>query len=138
VPLPLPLEACVTLCVSGGWAAGVAELLTAECGSLLKAQHKQSVFHLEAAHPPPGSPAAAALAGLSAAPPCMWFVRPDQPQGPGPPAGAGPGTATSGGVAWPVRVGDTADIEAFLKVPGHAAGGVAPPPTTPAPPPVAT
>jgi len=51
------------------------------------------------------------------------------------PAGAGPGTATSGGVAWPVRVGDTADIEAFLKVPG---GVARPPPTTPAHPPVAT
>jgi len=75
----------------GGWAAGVAELFTAECGPLLSAKHKRRVFHLDARHPAAGSPAAAAVAGLS----------------------AGSGTASSGG-------GDTsappAAVEAFLKV----------------------
>jgi hypothetical protein len=85
--------------------AGVAELLTAESGALLSASDKRRAFHLEARSPKAGSVAARAVAGLSAAPPCVWFVE----AGDGGPSAA----SDSGGVPWPE---DTADVAAFMQV----------------------
>jgi len=100
---------CVCVLWFGHALAGVAELLTAESGALLSASDKRRAFHLEARSPKAGSVAARAVAGLSAAPPCVWFVE----AGDGGPSAA----SDSGGVPWPE---DTADVAAFMQVRGPA------------------